>query len=314
VAQATTRKRGVLPLVELGTLDLRAGSAPGRPPFLAAASGLVLTGDELCVVADDELHLGRFPLDGRRGRLVRLFPGDLPATVKKRKKRKPDLEVLLRLPRRADWPYGALLALGSGSTERRYRGALLKLGADGRVRGKAEQIDAAPLYLRLATRFPGLNLEGGWVQAGAFCLLQRGNRAGSPNAVLRFPLRALLRSLREDRVLPPLLPDEVCEYELGDVNGIGLGFTDASPLPDGGWAFSAVAENAADAIVDGPCRGAVIGRVDARSQVRWIRPVLPLFKIEGICAAASRGRLRALLVSDADDPAVPASLLQAEIS
>src|SRR6187551_3579650 len=45
------------------SLDLAQSIEPGRPAWLSAASGLVRTGDEFCVVADDELHLGRFRLD-----------------------------------------------------------------------------------------------------------------------------------------------------------------------------------------------------------------------------------------------------------
>ncbi len=293
-------------------LDLAAGSEPDRPAWLSAASGLVRTTDEFCVVADDELHLGRFTLDQQRpGRLQRIFPGDLPDEPKKRKKRKPDLEVLLRLPASAGLPHGALLALGSGSGAHRRRGALLALGVHGRVVGKPRSIDAAPLFTRLSQTFADLNLEGGWVAGNRLQLLQRGNKGNSRNAVLQWDLQPMLRCLLRERSLPDAEPVNVREFDLGDVQGVPLGFTDASPLPQGGWLFSAVAENTDNALDDGPCLGAAIGRVDARARIRWIRPVDPLYKIEGIDVQQG-AQLRAWLVSDADDPRVPASLLQWE--
>jgi hypothetical protein len=303
-----------LPLRLIRRLDLHAGSEPDHPAYLSSASGLVCTAGEICVVADDELHLGRFTADSSRpGKLLRLFRGDLPDSAKKRKKRKPDMEVLLRLPRSADYPYGALLALGSGSGPRRRRGALLALGARGRVVGRARGIAADDLFARLSRSFSDPNFEGGWVAAGHLHLLQRGNKGDSPNAVLQWDLKVVMRSLLRDRCLPDLDPVRVREADLGDVRGVPLCFTDASPLPDGGWLFSAVAENTADSHSDGPCVGAAIGRVDARGRMCWIRPVDPLYKIEGVDVRQVGGRLQALLVTDADDPGVPASLLQLEI-
>jgi hypothetical protein len=292
-------------------LDLKKGTESDRHAYLSSASGLVRTGSELCVVADDELHLGRFSLDDDRpGKLLRLFSGDLPDGVKKRKKHKPDLEVLLLLPPCTAYPHGALLALGSGSGKHRRRGALLKIGVSGRVVGRARVIEAQQLFTTLSREFSDLNLEGGWVSQGRLNLLQRGNKGDSPNAILQWDLSAVMRSLLRDRCLPDSAPIHVREMDLGDVEGVPLCFTDASPLADGGWVFSAVSENAANSYADGPCVGAAVGRVDARGRVRWIKPVQPLYKIEGIDAQLVNGKLHALLVTDADDPAVAASLLQ----
>jgi hypothetical protein len=300
-----------MPLQLIRRLDLAAGSVPGRPAWLSAASGLVRTASEFCVVADDELHLGRFALDQQSpGRLLRLFSGNLPDKPKPRKKRKPDLEVLLRLPASADYPHGALLALGSGSREQRRRGALLALGVQGRVVGKPRSIDAGPLFTRLSQSFADLNLEGGWVADGRLHLLQRGNKGDSRNALLQWEFKPMLRMLLRERSLPEADPISVREFDLGDVQGVPLCFTDASPLPQGGWLFSAVAENTVNAQDDGPCLGSAIGRMDARSRIRWIRQAGQRYKIEGIDAQQESGKLRAWLVTDADDPRVPASLLQ----
>src|SRR5688500_14627034 len=83
---------------------------------ISAASGMVAVGEFLCVIADDELHLGVFDRSGTgAGALVRLFPGELPDTPAERKALKPDLEALVRLPGFPGYPHGALLALASGS-------------------------------------------------------------------------------------------------------------------------------------------------------------------------------------------------------
>lgn len=292
-------------------LDLGQGSEPDRPAWLSAGSGLIHTAGEFCVVADDELHIGRFSTDaGRPGKLLRLFRGDLPDKPKRRKKLKPDLEVLMRLPACTEYPHGALLALGSGSSERRHRGALLALGARGRVAGKPRVIDARGMFARLSLLFSDLNLEGGWTGGGYFNLLQRGNKGDARNALLQWDLKPVLRHLLRERALPAVEPLRVREFDLGDVQGVPLCFTDASPLPAGGWLFSAVAENTGNARDDGPSMGSAIGRVDARSRVQWIRPVPRQFKIEGVEADAQGSRLGAWLVTDADDPSVPASLLR----
>jgi len=294
-------------------LRLRAGSAPGRPDFLSAASGLILAGDQLCVVADDELHLARFPMNGSRpGSLLRLLPGSLPTGKERRKRLKPDLEVLLRIPACPEWPRGALLALGSGSRPHRCRGAWIALREDGRAAGRAHVIDAAPLYSRLSEHVDGLNIEGGWIREDSLFLLHRGNRGGAPNALVRFALRPLLASLRHDAALPGLAPLELRLIELPQVDGVSLGFTDATPLPDGCWLFSAVAEDTSDAYRDGAFSGAAIGMVDRSHRLRWLRRVDPSLKIEGI-EVDRRHTDRVLLVTDADDPRVPALLACARL-
>src|SRR6185436_10311064 len=95
---------------EVRKLSLAPGAHPRRLSFLSAASGLVRVREKLYVIADDELHLGVFGVDGAEPlRLVRLLDGDLPASAKKRKARKPDFEALLLLPASDQSPDGSLL-------------------------------------------------------------------------------------------------------------------------------------------------------------------------------------------------------------
>ena len=98
----------------LRTLTLREASRPGRPAYVSAASGLVRAADRLYVIADDENHLAVFPLEGDEpGSLKRIFPGMLPVAPEARKRNKPDVEAIVRLPSREHHPHGALLTLGS---------------------------------------------------------------------------------------------------------------------------------------------------------------------------------------------------------
>lgn len=300
----------MLHLTKLRDLNLRAGTSPERPGFLSAASGLVRAGEWLYVVADDELHLGVFSRERNTpGELLRLFPGELPGGQKKRKQRKPDLEVLTRLPPFAGCPHDALLALGSGSARSRCRGALLTLNGPGRIQGAPRMLDASALFAGLERQFDALNLEGAWVSGHGLHLLQRGNKGNSPNAVIHLDLGDFLSALMAGDVLPALKPLGMQTMELGAVTGVPLCFTDAAVLPDGRCLFSAVAEDTDSAYADGACVGAAIGMMDAHHQLLWMEMVAPACKIEGIDVCLQAGQMQILLVTDADDSQVPAYLL-----
>ncbi len=90
-----------------------------------------------------------------------------------------------------------------------------------------------------------------------------------------------------------------------------LGVTDAAAHPDGGWVFSAAAEDTADAYADGAVAGAVVGRVDPAGAVVAVARLAPTAKVEGILARPVPGGTELLMVTDADDPDAPASLLSA---
>ena len=294
-----------LTYTEVRTLTLDPASHPRGRAFLSAASGLVRMGRRHYVVADDEQHLGVFDATGEAPvQLIRLFDGDLPASAKKRKAEKADLETLLLLPPLPRCPGGALLALGSGSRPNRMRGALLGLDTLGAVLGPARVVDLEPLYEPLGARFDELNIEGAVISGDDLMLLQRGNRGG-PNAAIRYSWPAILAWLEGDSSTR-LKPRSVREYALGEVEGVPFGFTDATALADGGWLFSAVAEATDNSYDDGACRGAAIGIVGADDSLRSMQGLSPLRKVEGLEAQLVRGKVVVGLVTDADDPEQPA--------
>jgi hypothetical protein len=287
---------------------------------VSAASGLVAIDGRLHVVADDELDLFTYRQGDPSFRATtRLMAGSLPgdgvapgarreAEHAARKRDKPDLEMLLCL----EGPGGpGLLALGSGSTPARARGAWIRVDA-GMPSGAPVAVDAAPLYEALAAQIPGLNLEGGAVVGDVVRLLQRGNGEAGESGVVDLDLAAVVRAIERGTALGPSLVRRVAKVELGALDGTKLGFTDASPLGGGCLVFTAAAEASADTYRDGPCAGSVVGVLDDALRVRWSARVEPALKLEGVHASLdARGVLDLMFVADADDPTARAPLLAA---
>ncbi len=304
----------MIALTKIRELNLADTGVAGVPQHLSAASGLACVGSSLYVVADDELHLGVFDAAGNApGRLLRLFDGELPAAKQARKKQKPDLEAITLLPPFGDCPNGALLALGSGSKRNRCRGALLRLDAGGVIDGAPRVIDASPLFEELERHCPALNIEGAVAIGDELRLLQRANKKHPQNAIVRYPLPAFLDALATGVVIGAVAPAAIDVVDLGAIDGIPLSFTDGASLPDGAMVFTAVAEDTEDTYNDGACLGAAIGVVAHDGTVRFLERLEECHKVEGVAAHVDGSATRLLLVTDADDPAIPASLFSATL-
>jgi len=299
----------MIALTEIRVLNLVGAGDPALPRHLSAASGLVCCGAFIYVVADDELHLGVFnAADRAPGRLIRLFDGALPADKAARKKQKPDLEAIAQLPPFGDYDRGALLALGSGSKRNRGRGALLGLDALGAIDGAPTIIDLVPLFDDLDRRFPALNIEGAVAVGNELRLLQRAIRRHPQNAIIRYPLPAILDALATGAAIEAMAPTSIDLIDLGTIDGVPLSFTDAASLPGGGMVFTAVAEDTEDTYNDGVCLGAAIGVIAGDGTMQMLDRLDGCPKVEGVAARVESDGLRLLLVSDADDPTIPASL------
>ena len=292
------------------TIDAPRGEAGGH--FIAAGSGLVRTGEHLYVIADDERELAVFAPDGDSpGRLARFLPGVLPTDPEKRKRCKPDLEALALLPS-PDRGAGVLFGLESGSRPQRRGGVLWQLDERGALDGRPRRVDIAPLYQALEAEIPDLNVEGATVVGERLLLFQRGNGPAGVNAVIELDFGMAWRELEQGRLSARPLR-RIRPYELGEVEGVRLCFSDATALRDGSVLFTAVAEAGDDTYLDGACVGAAIGLIGAGGELIAIEVLEPAAKVEGVEAEERSDGLRVLMVADADDPGKPSPLLVAQL-
>ncbi|MFM5908775.1 MAG: DUF6929 family protein [Novosphingobium sp.] len=274
---------------------------PSGRAFLSAASGMVVRGSMLCVVADDAHCLAVFDLDGNApGRLIPIIAGDLPQDAAQRKKVKPDFEILLALPS----PKGTrLLALGSGSKPQRMRGAIIDLPENG-APATVRLIDLKPLFAALAPLVPEINLEGAVLRDDQLLLFNRGNMERPASQIVDVPLDAVLAG-------GPVRATLRAELHLPMVAGVPLTVTDACQLDDGRVLLSAVAEATADSYADGALLGAAIVELDGDFQLRSVQPLEPAIKAEGLSVRTGPDGVHLLCVTDADDPEQASGLWRA---
>ena len=261
---------------------------------MSAASGVVLWAGRLWLVADDEISLASCALDGSGGCDHALPLPALPEAHAARKAQKPDHEAL------CVGPDGALYALGSGSTATHARGAAPQL------------VELRPLYEALLRELPELNVEAAAWTGPHLLLLSRGNGARRDNALIRLDAGVALERLQLNGELAPDALREIVRVPLGELLGAPLGFTDATPHPDGGLLFTAAAEASPDTYQDGTCTGSIVGTLSDAGVVGAIATALPAHKLEGLCVVAQDGdALELRLVADPDDRALRAPLLGA---
>lgn len=277
------------------------------PGFVRAASAIRRVGSRLLVVQDDVNAFAEIDDDGRTA--ARLLPAGTGGTrtfddLRGNKRRKLDLEAAVALPD------GRVLLFGSGSSPNRERIVVFD-GHD------ALRLRRAPgLYARLrgTGANPGLalNVEGAVVQGERLRLLHRAvgrsrRDASGVNLVLDLAVGAVARWIDGKGRVPEVLA--IVEVDLGTIDGVPLGFTDAAALADGRIAFVACAENTADPRADGPVTGCCFG---------WLHPEraeltdvvdstgrLSRLKLEGIEPRA--GSVEVFdVVADLDRPDEPA--------
>ncbi len=270
---------------------------------ISAASGLAMVDDRLCVVADDETFLALYTRQGVPEQRITLFPERLPSEHAARKRQKPDLEALTRLPD------GRLLALGSGSTPARMRGAVIDPAQGWSVRA----VELRELYAELAHELPELNIEGAVVHADQLWLAQRGNGASAHNALIALDLLTV-RAWLDERIPKPRLTADalvsIARVSLGELDGVPLGLTDLASHPQHGLLFVAAAEASASTYDDGACAGSVLGVLSERGDVLRSERLAPVCKIEGVTVAvgAVTDPPGLWLVADPDDPRLRAPL------
>jgi hypothetical protein len=307
-------------IVARRALRYAAGADPAsdRPAHVRAASGVAALGGRLAVIQDDANFVALVdPRNGLAEALVlpagpggrRQFGDDLG-----NKHHKLDLEacILVREDGR-----DVIVAFGSGSSAERERVVLVSALESSEPSIEVTPVPALYDLLRRTEEFAGsdLNIEGALLRGATLRLFGRGN------GVARGPLAPanaacsldwpLLRAHIADAAHAPLPgPFDIVRYDLGALEGIPLGFTDAAPWR-GGALFAAAAEDSPDARRDGPVTGSVVGVLVAHEGA-WT-PLLDehgaLFrgKIEGLAVHGTEDRVYA--VADGDDPGVAAELL-----
>ena len=225
---------------------------------------------------------------------------------------KMDLEAAVVLPD------GRLLAFGSGSARARESIVVVESETGVRVRR------APGLYARLRnhceTVGTELNIEGTVIQGHRLRLFQRGNGAPvtggrSGSLVLDIDLAQLLRWL-EGRGPVPNVTD-VLEVDLGAIDGVAFGFTDAAVVVDGRIAFIACAEKSVNVRGDGPVLGCRFGWLDdtgvhVTDVIESDGRATPL-KLEGIEPRSGSTRVFDV-VADMDRPDHPALLVELWVS
>ena len=297
-----------LELRKLRDLELEQPSDASRPAHVSAASGVVRRGDFAYVIGDDELDLAVFRLSNDApGKLRSALSGELPDEPDERQRAKPDLEALTALPPFEGASHGGLLGLGSGSGPGRDRSFFWPLEAAGALEGEARAIDFHPVYERLRAELGEINIEGAAVRGEFLWLFHRGNEDGGTNAVAEFALTDLSASLSGDLVVDPEELARVRAYDLGELDGVPLCFSDATALFDGLVVFTASAEGEDD----GAIRGSVVGTIDAEGRVRRLRTIDRRWKVEGVHAAVDTGVVDFVFVCDQDEPDAPSPLLSA---
>jgi hypothetical protein len=204
-----------------------------------------------------------------------------------------------------------VLALGSGSTVNRCRGAWVGLETEA---PDVRAIDASLLYAVLTQQLPELNIEGGAVLNDTLYLCSRGNGVRRENALIRLDWPQVFRCLQGDAVLPRSALLDVRVVELPELAGQPLGFTDLAVAGDQ-LIFSCAAEAGLSTYEDGECAGSALGLLSLDGAAHGCIAVSPpRLKIEGICALSAGPTIQLRLVADADDRALRAPLMSAEWS
>jgi hypothetical protein len=310
--EGTVEELPPLELTSLRELDLAEAPSEGHPPHVASASGVVRRGDFVYVIGDEMLSLAVFRLSsGAPGTLTQALTGELPADPDARKAEKADLEALVALPPFEGHPYGALFGLGSGSGPGRDRGFVSAFAADGALEAEAREIDLGPVYDLLRREIAELNVEGACVLRDRLWLLHRGNHSDSQNAVAELSLADVMDSIRGDLRIDPGELADIREYDLGEIDGIELTFSDATPVADDMLVFTASAEAPSGDPRDGEICGSVVGTIDVDGHVHRLRTIDRRYKVEGVHASVDTGVADFLFVCDQDDDAVASPLLSA---
>ncbi|MES2523087.1 MAG: hypothetical protein V4617_10340 [Gemmatimonadota bacterium] len=291
-----------------------------RPAHVRAGSSLAHVPGGIALVQDDANFIAIVDPNSGVARAIALPAGDGGKRQFDRergnKAGKLDLEACLSASVDGDTLF---LALGSGSTPRREQVVMLDRWHGGEPRVRLQSLSRLYAALRESHAFAGntLNVEGAVLQDDHVWLFARGNGAAADgvaesSATCRLGWTALLAHLDDPEGTEPPAMESVMRYELGSIDGVRLGFTDAARWGDC-LLFAAAAEASDDAVNDGDVAGSVLGVIDRAGITRWARLTEPDGrpfdgKVEGVLPPHDdHGHLHAVL--DSDDADTPSTLI-----
>jgi hypothetical protein len=301
-----------------------------RPPHVRAASGLSAFMEYIAVIQDDANWLALIDAD-ENVTAIPLPPsphGDrVFSNNRGNKDDKYDLEACISV---ASGGKQELVGFSSGSRPERawvlrVRDEIAGQDAPDRdlaARLTAEFVDAASFYrsMRSNAHFSGagLNIEGALaLDDDVIRLFQRGNAQPCGDlqpvdATADLSWSALSEHLENGGAPPPL--HNVRTYDLGQLGGVRLTFSDAEHLGGGRVLFSASAEHPET----GEIVGSVLGLIDAAGEARWTELIDQdggtfRGKIEGL-TMDWRDPHKVHFVVDDDDEDVPSKMFEAVLS
>lgn len=287
------------------------------PLHVRAASGLVWLDEQLAIIQDDNHFVS---LRAKNGGLcaVPLPPG---ADGRRRfedalsnKRHKHDLEAITVLPI-AGQP--TLVAFGSGATPTREKIVLIEPQRPEHV----ALLEATAFYQGMRSALGGaalqLNIEGATPHASHMLLFHRSTSrtTGCATAFIAFALDSVVAWLEAKGSGAAPAPRAVTFCDLGNVEGVPYGFTDASSLDAERCLFLAAAEDTSDPVNDGRILGTRVGLLRQQGDQREL-VITDLLdesgqparvKAEGI-APCFDGTQDVWIVLDSDNPDVPAEL------
>jgi hypothetical protein len=306
-------------------------SEEDRPPHVRAASGLSAFMEYIAVIQDDANWLALIDAE-ENVTAIPLPPsphGDRVFSKNRgNKDDKYDLEACISVTTEGRQE---LVGFSSGSRQERawvlrVREAIAGQDApdcDVAARLTAEFVDAASFYqsMRDHAEFSGagLNIEGALtLDEDCIRMFQRGNAEPCGDlqpvdATADLSWAALSEHLTNPQAPPPPLCN-VRTYDLGQLGGVRLTFSDAEHLGGGRVLFSASAENPGT----GEIIGSVLGVIDAAGEARWTELIDQdggtfRGKIEGL-TLDWRDPHKVHFVVDDDDEDVPSKIFEAVLS
>ncbi len=163
------------------------------------------------------------------------------------------------------------------------------------------------LYSTLRQSFSDLNIEGSLIFNHRLKLFQRGNGAQSVNAIIDIDLDGFISDVKKGTAIKAQNVTQIKIIDLGELNKVPLGFTDACACGDQIW-FLAAAENTNSTYHDGAFCGALLGALNQDGDILFRHKLNCAQKPEGLWIEMESQDRFIYFVTDADNPNMSSAL------